>query len=84
MVDAEVGYFTTTEWPASTGGVPCLVELFGDLLVAQVREVADYLDCGGVGVAPLLHFLVAGDGDLVGSAGVPADTDAGLGDVGLG
>ena len=49
-----------------------------------MRELAGEVDGGGVGVAVLGDVLAAGDDDLVGGAGVPADPDAGFGEVGFG
>ena len=60
-----------------------MVEAVGDLAVGQVRQAADHIDRAGVGVAPLLNLLIPGHDKLVGGAGMPADPDAGLADVGF-
>jgi len=82
---AEVGDGGVVEGPPGTCAVADLVEPGSELGVgAGGPQPSGELDGGGMGSAVLDDALAAGDDHLVGGAGVPADPDAGLGQVGLG
>src|ERR671918_1152083 len=84
VVVAQRGDRVVVERPAGTGDVAGGVEPFGNVVVGEVGKTAGEIDGRGVSASILGDVLAPGDHELVGGAGVPADPDAGLGEVRLG
>ena len=84
VVVAHVGDGGAVEGPSGAGDISSRVEPLGELAIGELAQTAGHLDGGGIGVSIFGDVLAAGDDQLVGGAGVPADPDTGLGVVDLG
>ena len=83
VVSTQGRHRIVVECPASSGDKSSRVEVLRDVIVGEMGETASQIDGGILGPPVLGDRLTAGDHELVGCTGVPADANAGLCEVGF-